>query len=221
MNDELRAMDVLIRRNESAKAELDKYLGLTGAGAGVVSKQLLTHQLWKNIPKGYHGLLLELLKGFKLLRILSDHGTTSETLLVPAMISKDQLPLDFVGPWWYPPKFNNAAGMKDEDGITRLAGMRVVYKVLTGRLPFSFMTDLQVSLSQLPSGIGGRHQHYSSEAAVVDRLGGSVLAITYKCNGGNIREWVVISRSQDQKDGHGSNVLVSDHINVMGWVELI
>jgi len=221
LNDELRAMDALIRRNASEKAELDKFLGLTTSGAGILSKHLLTHHLWKKIPKTHHGLLLELLTGFKLLRMLTQPNAPSVIFLVPAMLSKDALPLSYVGPWWCPPMCKNAAGMKDGDGTTRMAAMRVKYRTLVGRLPLNFMTDLQVSLSQSRLEAEDRFQHYSSEAAVVDRLGGSVLSITYKCGGGNVREWVVISRSQEQVDERkaSSRFLFSDYINVMGWVE--
>jgi len=224
LNDELRAMDAIIRRNESDKAELDKFLGLTASGAGSLSKQLLTRHLWKAIPKKDHGLLLELLTGFKLLRPLTKPGSPSTTFLVPAMLSKGKLPLEFVEPWWNPPRmFNNAAGMQDVDGKIRVAAMRIRYTPLMGRLPFNFITDLQVSLSQSDLEAEEKYQHYSSEASVVDRLGGSVLSITYKCGGGNIREWVVISRSQQDlcdEQSPSSKFLSSDYINLMGWAEL-
>ena len=91
-----------------------------------------------------------------------------------------------------------------------------------GRLPFSFMSELQVSLA-LP---GSKDQHYAAEASVVDRVAGSVLSSSYKCGGGDVTEWVVLS--QLARSNHAITVkteadgleLARDSIRVVAWAEL-
>jgi len=68
------------------------------------------------------------------------------------------------------------------------AEMRITFKVLGGLLPFGFMSELQVRLSQ-PEKRGDKKLHFAPEAGVVDRITGSVLSAAYKCSGGSTREW--------------------------------
>jgi len=89
----------------------------------------------------------------------------------------------------------NAADMLD-DSETAAAEIRVVYEVLGGRLPFSFMSELQVSM---PLENSRSWKHFAPETfsvldSVVDRVAGSVLLQTYKCGRGTVTEWVVVSQ---------------------------
>jgi len=74
---------------------------------------------------------------------------------------------------------------------TAVAEMRVVYKVLGGRLPATFMSELQVSMALENSRARKRASVLDS---VVDRVAGSVLQETYSCGGGTVTEWVVVSQ---------------------------
>jgi len=138
------------------------------------------------------------------------------------MLPKSELPTEYVTPyWWCPSKATLAAIMHVEQSVRR-AEMRIMYKVLGGRLPFGFMSELQVSLAQTESVDPNEELHFAPEAAVVDRLSGSVLCAGYKCGNGSVREWVIVSRKRTRnegKDGEASGHL-TDSIRVMGWVEL-
>ena len=218
VNDEVRALDVRIRQNAGNGEALDQFLGTEKKhGSGVLTRQLLTH-LWRHLNPRQHTLLLELMTAFKLLRPLGD----KDTFLVPAMLPRQALPEEYVTPhWWCPSKAGGAAVMHVEH-VVGPAEMRVMYKVLGGRLPFGFMSELQVRLSQ-PDKRGDKKLHFAPEAAVVDRITGSVLSVAYKCGGGSTREWVVLSRpvTEQAKEGEPQKVLVAaDCICVMGWAQL-
>jgi hypothetical protein len=116
-----------------------------------------------------------------------------ERYVVPAMLPNKGLPDEYVIPqWWCPARAEVSALVEPASGEKVGAAMRVIYEVVGGRLPFSFMTELQVSLVlQKPKG----QKIFSPEASVVDRVAGSVLSESYTCGEGNIREWVVVSQS--------------------------
>jgi len=218
VNDEVRALDTHIRQNAGNGEALDRFLGTANThSSGVLTRQLLTH-LWRHLNPRHHTLLLELMTAFKLLRPLGD----SNTFLVPAMLPRQALPEEYVTPhWWCPSKAGGAAVMHVEH-VARPAEMRIMYKVLGGRLPLGFMSELQVRLSQ-PEKRGDKKLHFAPEAAVVDRIAGSVLSAAYKCGGGSTREWVVLSRplTEQAKEGGSQKVPVAaDCIRVMGWSEL-
>ena len=108
-----------------------------------------------------------------------------------ATLPHEALPAEYVAPrWWCPAKADDASGLVDGDGATVPAVMRVVYEVVGGRLPFSFMSELQVSLA-LP---GSKDQHFAAEASVVDRVAGSVLSEPYQSGEAKIKEWAVVSQ---------------------------
>jgi len=219
VNEELRQMDAIIRRSDQGRESLDRFLGTSeGYGSGVVTRQLLTQHLWRDFIRKDHEVLLQLMQAFKLLRPLAE----TKTYLVPAMLPKSELPTEYVTPyWWCPSKATLAAIMHVEQSVRR-AEMRIMYKVLGGRLPFGFMSELQVSLAQTESVDPNEELHFAPEAAVVDRLSGSVLCAGYKCGNGSVREWVIVSRKRTRnegKDGEASGHL-TDSIRVMGWVEL-
>ena len=144
-------MDQRIRTSECAD-DLDHYLGVSssaGFGAGVLTRQLLMRHLWRDFAPSNRAVLLQLTQAFKLVRPITD----TDTFLVPAMLPRgDALPKEYITPvWWRPAKASVAAVMQES---SRKAEMRVVYKVLGGRLPFGFMTELQVSLAQTLSAKG-------------------------------------------------------------------
>ena len=106
---------------------------------------------------------------------------------------------------------------------TALASMRVVYDVLGRRLPFSFMSELQVSLALENS---TARKHTSVLDSAVDRVAGSVLQLSYICGGGTVTEWVVVSQgtrscnvSTAERDMM-QNSASPDAIRVMECVEL-
>jgi len=201
VNAELRALDSQIRNQRDLKQHLE---------SGELTRSLLT-EVWA-LAKGIddkpkfkrqdHTLMLELLKGFKLLRILgAPCDAKIERYVVPAMLPNQTLPVEYITPeWWCPEKAMNAADMQDdsEPPETAVAAMRVAYEVVGGRLPLSFMSELQVSLS-LDTSMLLNPEHYAPEASsvldsVVDWVVGSVLSQTYKCSGSSVTEWVVVSQ---------------------------
>ena len=100
--------------------------------------------------------------------------------------------------------------------VTRQAEMRIMYKVLGGRLSSGFMSELQVRLAQSDSVDQDKELHFVPEATVVERISGSVLSVAYTGGGGTVREWVVLSRAHDGKlKGGPINCL-----RIMGWAEL-
>ena len=123
------------------------------------------------------------------------------------------------------PDMSEEAGAAVRDAA---AAMRVTYEVVGGRLPFAFMTELQVSLVLQPSG-GDRPENFSPEdpaagspgaASVVDRVAGSVLSESYKCGGGSVTEWVVVSQGATALERQEADA-DSSAIRVMAWAELI
>jgi len=60
-----------------------------------------------------------------------------------------------------------------------------MYQVLGGRLPFGFVSELQVRLAKT-DGRCDKELHFALEAAVIDRVTGSVLSTAYKYGGGRI-----------------------------------
>jgi len=214
INDEVRALDTRIRQNAGYTEVLDWFLG-TGAEAhssGVLTRQLLTH-LWRHLNPRQHTVLLDLMKAFKLLRPLAD----KDTFLVPAMLPRRALPDEYVMPdWWRPSKAADVAVMKVED-VARPAEMRIMYKVLGGSLPFGFMSELQVRLAQTDCVDQDEELHFAPEAAVVDRVSGSVLSVAYTCGGGTIREWVILSRAHE---GVSEACDAPDCLRIMGWAHL-
>jgi len=218
VNDKVRKLDACIRQNADYGVALDKFLGTRKQhGAGVLSRRLLTQMLGKLKPGG-HTLLLKLMTSFKLLCPLGD----SNTFMVPAMLPRQALPEEYILPnWWRPSQAGGAAVMHVEQAV-RPAEMRIMYKVLGGRLPFGFMSELQVRISQQKQCHESLHS-LQSEAADVHHVTGSVLSVAYKCGGGNTRERVVLSRPlvEHMKEGELRNVpIAADCIRVMGWSEL-
>jgi hypothetical protein len=201
---------------------LDRYLGHNeGHGAGEMSEHLLK-QLWQDIDLEHHNVLLELMEAFKLLRPLqSVDGEKSQKYLVPAMLVTDKLPQQYVEPQWWCPSFVSDVAEMSVDDTSKQVEMRIIYQVLGGRLPFACMSELQVSLTQQVESVQ-EGRYYAPETAVVNRLCGSVLSAAYKCGGGRVREWVIVSRDQmvqEQSNPEGT-LHVSDCIRVMGWVSL-
>ena len=219
VNEELRQMDTRIRRSPDGQEALDRFLGSTqGYGSGIVTRSLLTRHLWRDFAPRDHEVLLQLMQAFKLLRPLAE----TNTFLVPAMLPNSELPAEYVTPhWWCPSKASAAAVMRVED-VSRRAEMRVMYKVLGGRLPFGFISELQVSLAQTESVDPNEELHFAPEAAVIDRISGSVLSAGYKRGGGSVREWVILSRerTRDVDENGEASSHSTDCIRVMGWVEL-
>jgi len=102
------------------------------------------------------------------------------------------------------------------------AKMRIMYQVLGGRLPFGFTSELQVCLAKTDSRCD-KELHFALEAAVIDRVTGSVLSTAYKCGGGRIREWVVISHPLTGQEQESEPLKVPVLINcicIMGWAEV-
>ena len=227
VNDEIRTLDARIRQDPENAKELDDFLGIgtvQAHGAGVLTRQLLKH-LWQRLDLNlqHHTVLLDLMKAFKLLRPLAD----KDKFLVPAMLPQCALPDEYVKPdWWRPSTVGAVAMMHVEDEVRR-GEMRIMYKVLGGHLPFGFISELQVRLAQTQNA-GDKNLHFAPEAAVVDRIAGSVLSAAYKCGGGRIREWIVLSRplalaGQEQEQGSEpwTVPVAADSICIMGWVELL
>ena len=180
VNDEIRKMDTLIRVNADDAEALDRFLGTeeTHGSSGVLTRQLLIRHLWRDIDPTHRDRLLDLMTAFKLLRPLAD----TKTFLVPAMLPRQKLPEEYVTPDWWRPSKAGAAAVMHVEHVARPAEMRIMYKVLGGRLPFGFFSELQVRLSQ-PDKRGDKELHFAPEAAVVDRITGSVLSAAYKCGG--------------------------------------
>ena len=224
LNDKVREMDAVIRRKGKAEEmALDRFLGCgKGYGAGVLTQKMLS-LMWRDIDPRTHKLLLELLKAFKLLRPLPLADV--ETYLVPAMLPRCELPMQYVTPhWWCPCKASAAAFIHVElafEQAHRHAEMRIMYKVVGGSLPFGFMSELQVSLAQTEC--VDQDQDCELHFAHVDRIYGSVLSEAYKSGGGIIREWVVLSQwARKERDRESAVVdeATESCIRVMGWVEL-
>jgi len=225
INDQLRTMDANIRKISNVyRKDLDEFLH-----CGQLTNSLLT-QLWTQggIEKQHHSGLVDLLKTFNLMRFL--WGTSSrETFLVPAMLPRQALPAIYMRPqWWNPSEANDSAFLHFE----RPARMRIVYEVLGGRLPMSFMCELQVRLATRTT----NGKHFSPDVAVVDSVAGSVLSQTYECGGSQqVKEVVIVSQHArglqlehvaDEEDlftggeDASEKVTLSDSIRVMAWVEL-
>jgi hypothetical protein len=141
------------------------------------------------------------------------------------MLPRSELPPEYTTPqWWCPSKVSGAAVIRAE--MTTRAKMRIVYEVLGGSLPFGFMNELQVSLVSLTHSESVEEgQTAESETAVVERICGTVLSEAYDCGGGEIREWIVISRPPmlhaefDQASGVMRKP-ATDCICIMGWIDL-
>ena len=102
--------------------------------------------------------------------------------------------------------------------------MRVMYRVVGGRLPFGFMSELQVSLAQMHVATEDPHKalHFAPETPV-NRIAGSVLSVVYDLGDAIIKEWAFISQGQSDlehanADAHGYTM---DCVRVMGWAELV
>jgi hypothetical protein len=169
--------------------------------------------------------MLELMSAFKLLRGLGSSGRGAcERYIVPAMLPNIALPDEYVKPqWWCPSRAASAAVVRGELARDEAAqaARRVVYEMVGGRLPFSFMTELQVSLV-LQKAKG--QKTFSPEASVVDRVAGSVLSESYTCGGGHVTEWIVLSQcakacrvGSEEGDSQSPG---ADSIRVMAWAEL-
>ena len=187
VNAKLRALDARIR-GTPLQRDLEGLLE-----RGEVTRSLL-NELWNHLPSRDRELMLEVMTDFKLLRGLGGSGRGMfERYVVPAMLPNKGLPDEYVIPqWWCPARAEVSALVEPASGEKLAAAMRVMYEVVGGRLPFAFMTELQVSLVlQKPKG----QKIFSPEASVVDRVAGSVLSESYTCGEGNIREWVVVSQS--------------------------
>jgi GTPase SAR1 family protein len=219
VNDELRAMDVQIR-GTPLRSDLEGLLD-----RGEATRSLLT-ELWGKHSSRDRELMLELMKGFKLLRELGGSGGgMCERYIVPAMLPNRNLPDEYVMPqWWCPEKATASAAIKRverEAGNSGQAAMRVMYEVVGGRLPFAFMSELQVAL--VPK--SKQNETFSPEASVIDRVAGSVLSACYKCGGGKIREWVVVSQCAQAChlicEGGVKDMTDPDAIRVMAWAELL
>ena len=164
-------------------------------------------------------VLLKLMEAFKLLRPLQ--SVDVEKYLVPAMLVTDKLPREYVEPKWWCPSFASDFAEMSVDDTSKRAEMRIIYQVLCGRLPFGCMSELQVSLAQQVQSVQ-EGRHYAPETAVVDRRCGSVLSAAYKCGGGRVREWVIVSRDQmvQEQANPEAAVHASDCIRVMAWGSL-
>jgi Leucine-rich repeat (LRR) protein/uncharacterized caspase-like protein/GTPase SAR1 family protein len=223
VNDELRAMDDRIRGTTLGE-DLDLLLD-----RGELKRSLLA-ELWAKFkfkPQDQR-LMLELMKDFKLLRDLGNNGE-DERYVVPAMLPTRNLPPEFLEPRWWHPSRANAAARIEEDGTHRPAAVRVMYQVLGGQLPFSFMGELQVSLAQSEeAGDADLQQHFAPERSVEveeERVGGSVLCERR----GNAKEWVVLSHHHGCRPAHaagagaagGSGEERAPALRVMAWVELM
>ncbi len=107
----------------------------------------------------------------------------------------------------------SAAHLQDR---TRRAEMRIEYKAQGCRLPFGFFNELQVRLSASDSVNAEAGLHFAPDAAVVDRIAGSLLSESYEIGVGIVREWVIVSRPW----ADGTAGKEQKNIRVMGWVEL-
>ena len=120
-----------------------------------------------------------------------------ERYVVPAMLPSRGLPGEYVKlQWWCLARAERAAIVRivraaPASPHTPPAAVRVMYEVVAVRLPFAFVTELQVSLV-LQKSKGSKI--FSPESSVVDRVAGSVLSESYSCGGGSITEWVVVSQ---------------------------
>jgi len=210
-NDEVRELDEKIRRNIDNGQALDRFLGTKTNSSGVLTKQFLTH-LWQHLKlkSRHHTVLLELTKAFTLLCPLADKNT----FLVPAMLPRRALPDEYVMPDWWRPSKAAAVAVMQVDDVARRAEMRIMYKVLAGRLPFGFISELQVCLAQTEC----VDQHFAPEAAIVDRVSGSVLSVAYTCGRGTVQEWVILSLPH----GGGTQSVgdATDCLRIMGWAEV-
>jgi GTPase SAR1 family protein len=221
VNDELRAMDDRIR-GTNLKDDLDLLLV-----RGELTRSLLA-ELWAKFKFKAQDqrLMLELMKGFKLLRELGKPGD-DERYVVPAMLPTGNLPPEFLEPRWWRPSRANAAARIEEDGAHRPAAVRVMYEVLGGQLPFGFMGELQVSLAQSEeAGDADLQQHFALERSVEEeRVGGSVLCERR----GNAREWVVLSHHHGSRPAHAPGAGAAGGrgeervpaLRAMAWVELM
>jgi hypothetical protein len=179
----------------------------------VLTRQVLVlDSLWRDFQPSDRIVMLQLMKAFKLVRQLSGE----EKFLVPAMLPRGELPAEYLSPyWWRPAKARACAWTRPG----RRAEMRMMYKVRGSRLPLGFKNELQVRLAtqnNLPTGSQSREVFLTCEAALVDRIAGSVLSMPYKCGGGKIGEWVILSLGPAQ----GGGPPTTDCIRVMAWVEL-
>ena len=223
VNDELRAMDDRIRGTTLGE-DLDLLLD-----TGELTRSLLA-ELWAKFKfkRQDQELMLDLMKDFKLLRKLGNNGK-DERYVVPAMLPTRNLPPKFLEPRWWQPSRANAAARIEEDGAHRPAAFRIMYQVLGGQLPFSFMAELQVSLAQSEeAGDADLQQHFAPERSVEveeERVGGSVLCERR----GNAKEWVVLSHHHGCRPAHAAGAGAADNsgasrapvLRVMAWVELM
>ena len=103
VNDELRALDAQIR-GTTLQHDLDLLLE-----RGELTRSLLA-ELWAKFKFKAQDerLMLELMKGFRLLRELGSPGD-GERFVVPAMLPTTSLPPEFLAPdWWRPSKADAA-----------------------------------------------------------------------------------------------------------------
>jgi hypothetical protein len=90
------------------------------------------------------------------------------------------------------------------------------------------MNQLQVSLTQSHFATEDQQEsteslHYAREAAVVDRISGTVLSAAYRCGGKIIKECVILSLvgpSEQEQVTSESPALATDCIRFMGWAKL-
>jgi hypothetical protein len=134
VNGELRAMDLRI---------------MSLLERGEATRSLLT-ELWGKNSSRDRELMLELMTAFKLLRRLGGSGRgMCERYVVPAMLPNRGLLDEYVKPqWWCPTRAECAAIVRAGRASphTPPAAVRVMYEVVGGRLPFAFVTELQVPL---------------------------------------------------------------------------
>jgi hypothetical protein len=93
VDDELRAMDDRIRGTALGK-DLDLFLN-----TGELTQSLLAG-LWAKFKFKEYDLMLELMKGFKLLRELGNNGEDKH-YVIPAMLPTGNLPNDFLAPLFF------------------------------------------------------------------------------------------------------------------------
>jgi hypothetical protein len=195
-------------------------------GKGELTRSLLG-ELWAKFKfkAQDQSLMLELMKGFKLLRELGKPGK-DERYVVPAMLPTGNLPDEFLAPCWWRPSRANAASRIEEDNAHRPAAVRVMYEVLGWQFPFGFMGELQVSLAQSEeAGDAELQLHFAPERSVEERVGGSVLCERR----GNAKEWVVLSHHNGCRPAHASGAGAADGsgevrapaLRVMAWVEMM